>query len=364
MGVVFNMSSNKRPDHEGSVFRIPPYHYIHVLDQTSNVTRVELGPNTFIRKDNEKVILTPTKMIIVPPRHFCKIRNPIKKDDDGEPMKDTLNQVILQHAETEVRLEKDPFPLYPGEELEQPVKPLTVVPALQALRLKVVRGFQDENLKIERIAGEEYLFEGPGTYIPRKEVEVVGPVKAHIIRPNEALRLRAVRETKDRDGYIRVAGEEWMIRKAGAYLPGAYEEIVKTEKATILTEKMAIEVRALKSFKDQLGKNRKNGEEYIITHDDMESHIPDVYEEVKGSVHITTLTSRQYCIILNPVGLDGKNQLGVAKLVKGEKSFFLLPGEELENGIQDVFVLGDDEGLVLRALEKYSDNTVEPVTLR
>ena len=60
-------------------------------------------------------------------------------------------QVILQHAETEVRLEQDPFPLYPGEELEQPVKPLTVVPALQALRLKVVRGFQDENLKIERI---------------------------------------------------------------------------------------------------------------------------------------------------------------------------------------------------------------------
>ena len=94
------MSSNKRPDHEGSVFRIPPYHYIHVLDQTSNVTRVELGPNTFIRKDNEKVILTPTKMIIVPPRHFCKIRNPIKKDDDGEPMKDTLNQVNLTFTYT------------------------------------------------------------------------------------------------------------------------------------------------------------------------------------------------------------------------------------------------------------------------
>ena len=53
----------------------------------------EFGPNTFIRKDNEKVILAPTKMIIVPPRHFCIIRNPVKKDEDGEPMKDTLNQV-------------------------------------------------------------------------------------------------------------------------------------------------------------------------------------------------------------------------------------------------------------------------------
>ena len=37
--------------------------------------------------------------------------------------------------------------------------------------------------------------------------------------------------------------------------------------------------------------------------------------------------------------------------MKGEKSFFLKPGEDLEDGIQDMYVLGDDEGLVLRALE-------------
>ena len=40
---------------ELSVIRIPPYHYIHVLDQTTNVTRLEVGPATFVRKDNEKV---------------------------------------------------------------------------------------------------------------------------------------------------------------------------------------------------------------------------------------------------------------------------------------------------------------------
>lgn len=198
--------------------------------------------------------------------------------------------MVLQHAESEVRLEQNPFPLYPGEEIEVPTKALTVVPALSALRLKVIRGFKDGD--VDRIAGEEYLFEGPGTYIPRKEVEVVGPTKAVIIKPNEALRLRATRETVDRDGHHRVAGEEWMIRKAGAYLAGAYEEIVQTCKANILTEKTAIHVRALKSFRDQLGKTRKNGEEYLITLDDMESHIPDVYEEVIGVIPITTLTSR------------------------------------------------------------------------
>lgn len=80
-------------DLDGSVFRIPPYFYLHVLDKTSNVTRVEIGPKTFVRKDNEKVILEPTKMVIVPPRHYCVIKNPIKKDAAGEPVKDTLNQV-------------------------------------------------------------------------------------------------------------------------------------------------------------------------------------------------------------------------------------------------------------------------------
>ena len=31
-----------------SVFRVPPYHYIHVQDQTTNVTRIEIGPLTFV----------------------------------------------------------------------------------------------------------------------------------------------------------------------------------------------------------------------------------------------------------------------------------------------------------------------------
>ena len=39
---------------EQSLFRIPPYHYLHILDQNTNVTRVELGPKTFIRQDHER----------------------------------------------------------------------------------------------------------------------------------------------------------------------------------------------------------------------------------------------------------------------------------------------------------------------
>ena len=38
-----------------SIYRIPPFYYIHVLDQNSNVTKLVVGPQTFIRQDNEKV---------------------------------------------------------------------------------------------------------------------------------------------------------------------------------------------------------------------------------------------------------------------------------------------------------------------
>ena len=72
-------------------------------------------------------------------------------------------------------------------------------------------------------------------------------------------------------------------------------------------------------------------------------------------IKITTLTNRQYCVILDPAGPDGKPQLGQKKLVKGEKSFFLMPGERLEKGIQNVYVLGEDEGLILKAIETFTD---------
>ncbi|KAM7371381.1 hypothetical protein PAMP_008632 [Pampus punctatissimus] len=88
---------------------------------------------------------------------------------------------------------------------------------------------------------------------------------------------------------------------------------------------------------------------------DREAHIPSVAEEVVGVVNVTTLSSRQYCVILDPVGPDGKPQLGQKRVMKGERSFFLQPGECLERGIQDIYVLSEEEGLVLRAVEAFND---------
>lgn len=75
-------------------------------------------------------------------------------------------------------------------------------------------------------------------------------------------------------------------------------------------------MRALRTFKDDFGEVRKNGEEWLIRMSDTETHIPHVYEEVVGVVNITTLNNRQYCVIMDPVDDDGKPQLGGKKLVK------------------------------------------------
>ena len=71
----------------------------------------------------------------------------------------------------QVRQTRDPFPLYPGEVLKQQVTPLKIVTANTALRLRSILDFEDED-GTHRVAGDEWLFEGPGTYIPRKEVRL------------------------------------------------------------------------------------------------------------------------------------------------------------------------------------------------
>ena len=50
---------------------------------------------------------------------------------------------------------------------------------------------------------------------------------------------------QDRDNNARVTGEEWLVKKVGAYLPGAYEEVVDVVDAYVLTEKVWLCYRLL-----------------------------------------------------------------------------------------------------------------------
>uniref|UniRef100_A0A8C7WKC9 Major vault protein n=1 Tax=Oncorhynchus mykiss TaxID=8022 RepID=A0A8C7WKC9_ONCMY len=338
---------------DASIIRVPPHHYIHVLDQNTNIARVEIGPLTYIRQDNERVLFSPVRMTMVPPRHYCVVLNPVARDDHGQVLFDQSGQAKLRHADLEIRLTQDPFPLYPGEEIQQDISPkmLQIVYPDTALRLQALLDFEEVGGE-KRVAGDEWLFEGPGTYIPRKEVAVLETIKAMVIKENQAIRLRARKEGVDRSGVRRVTGEEWQVRKVGAYLPGAHEEVLDIVNAFILTDKKALHVRAIRPFRDAGGRDRRTGEEWLVTMAEREAHIPSVAEEVVGVVNVTTLSSRQYCVILDPVGPDGKPQLGQKRVCKGERSFFLQPGEHLEEGIQDVYILSEEEGLVLRALSR------------
>jgi len=335
------------------VIRLKPYHYIHVLDNNNNVTFVEVGPKTFTVLDHHTIVLQPTPMIIVPPRHYCIISNPVVRGGDLVPVRDKDGQYKLRHGDEEVRLAQDwsePFVLYPGEALYGKVAPLQVVAPNTALKLRALRDCKDEAGET-RAAGDEWLFKGPGTYVPRVEVQVVEVVRATLIGPNQALRLRARKEFAERK-----TAEEWLLRTPGAHLPGVFEEIVATVQAVVLTEKRALQLRAARTFTDFYNVVRKAGEEWLVTKEMTERHIPDVYEVVVVEVNITTLNSRQYCVVVDPVSAaTGKPALGMRELRKGERSFFLLPGERLEAGIQNVHVLESGESLLLRAREQFQD---------
>jgi len=179
------------------------------------------------------------------------------------------------------------------------------------------------------------------------------------IRENYALRVRAKRDCVDSKGNKRVAGEEWLVTTVGSYLPSVNEEIVDNVRAQVLTDTKAIRLRANREFRDQYGLIRKAGQEWIITSSIAETHLPDVAEEFVGEVNLTSLNNRQYCIVLDPVGKNGKNQLGRRELRKGECSFFLNPGERLEGGVQNVHVLSEEEALLLTALESFVDGDIQ-----
>lgn len=79
-------------------------------------------------------------MIIIPPRNYIVIKNPVIRTSEGGVAKDKFGMVKLAWGDEEIRLEsEEPFPLYPGELWDRQVKPLRIVPANSALKLQALR---------------------------------------------------------------------------------------------------------------------------------------------------------------------------------------------------------------------------------
>ncbi len=61
--------------------------------------RTEIGPCNFIKQENEQIVKQPTDMIKLPPNHYCIVKNPIVRDDDGEIVSIAINFIIVLDKE-------------------------------------------------------------------------------------------------------------------------------------------------------------------------------------------------------------------------------------------------------------------------
>jgi len=335
-----------------TILRLRPLEYAHVLDLNSNITYVEKGPKSVILQENQKITHGPERFVIIPPGHYCKISNPAKL-----PVK-YGEQASLKVGLEEIRLHQEPFHLYPGEILaggvEKGINKLPVIPAGKALKLEALADF-DDNGTI-RVAGDRWQIEGPCTFYPKPECKRIGEVSPTIILKNSALHLKAKIDLVDKNGNHRVTGEEWMVRKLGAYLPGVYEEIMSVVQSYVLTQNNGLYMTAERNLTDGLGKKRLAGEEWLVTSSDSCTYIPECGEKLVRRVAITVLSKDQFCIVLDPYDNEGKQQRGKKELRKGPLSFFLKPGETLSGGIQNIFLLQDDQALILSAVDEFVDN--------
>jgi major vault protein len=345
--------SKVRLSSSASVWNLLPYTYMHVLDKNDNLTKRVCGPTRYTCDDHERVCLPITPMLLVPPRCYAIVENPIDAssvavlDGDENDSKKGGKQTIatIRHGAREIRFE-GLYALYPGETLALAPRPLEVVPANVALRLRARCEFADGNKR--RRAGEEFLFAGPAVLRPHVDVEVRDVVNAVVVEANQAVRLRALHDCVDAGGVARHAGEEWLHAKPGAMLPGVDEQVVGVVDAIVLSPRTAVHVRATQNIGDD-GRRRRAGDEYLVRWDEARAYMPHVHEHIVGIVEALVLGASEYAVIDNPV-VDGRVQLGASAIRDGPCALFVQPQETLVGNAKRVrTMLRSHEALLARA---------------
>lgn len=340
------------------IYNILPFQYVHILDKNHNQRRLLEGPINYAVEDHEIVLEDKIKdMVIIPNLSQVIVTNPIERNEKGEIVLDKFGNPKNQWGIAEVRTRdtwNTPFPLYPYEEIS-PIKEMKFISQDVALHLKAILPFKDDfgDHKI----GDEWLLKGPLYFLQRPEILLVKEVYSYtIIKPN-ALRVGATRNFTDLNGISRIAGEEWLIFEEGNFMPNVYEEVKGQVTAVILDENTSIHLKAKYKFKDVYGESRNAGDEWIITREKFSYHTPGIFEEVVGVEKRIVLNINEYVVIENPYNEKSKkNDLGKLKLIKGDSNFFLNPGEVMRP-IQKVYILTDQDALLLQAIESYTDES-------
>lgn len=336
--------------------KLEPYTYIHIIDLNSNLTRLEEGPKTIYKLDQEEIVLNATKMIKLPPASCVTIGNPVLLDKDKKPIKNSDGTFKNKFGENKVKTSDEfpePFPLYPGETLVTSAQKFQIVGKDEGLLIQVTRDYTDAQGR-KHLAGEIYQAAGPLTYINRIEEKPIKTTKAITVTKNQGLILKALQNFTDRKQITRYTGESWLFTDIGSFLPDVNENIEKVVKGVVLDNKKAIHVQAKRDFTDALGQQRRAGEKWLITNDLTQTYIEGVNDQIVSEVKPVTLTSREYCIVENPY-LNDKPQWGKTEIIIGEKTFFLQPNEKLIGTIQKISILDENDAIILEANDDFYD---------
>ncbi len=223
--------------------------YAYIEDANRGVVLVEIGPRVLTLEAHLTLVMK-SRMVELGTGSWCVVRNPVVRAE-GRVALDDFGQARIAVGDREVRVGPQVFPLYPGEELEGEIVPEYVLGTNEALRLRALTAFQEE---------------GASGGARRRE-----------------------------------AGDEWLMRGPGRYVPNAAVVVVSDEKARVLKE-------------------------------------------------------TEYCVVLNPVDrATGRIQEGRRKVISGPDVFFLEPGEELEGEVRRKHVLSEMQGLKLQALDDLAE---------
>lgn len=352
------------------VVRLQPSEYVHIVDNNTSAATLVVGPVTLTLQSNQSLALKKTSFHEIHPRNYSVIEHPVARDESGNLIVSKYGQAKNRTGERKVLFAQDPFPLYPGEVLIVNNVPQPLLKPTEALRLRALVDFKDEREKTRqrpgdtqtaRKAGEEYLWFGPSTYTPIVEEEVLETRQAIVLKHNVSLKLRANVKFVDVTGTTRDVGDDYLWSKPGAYILGIHEKLLAEVPARILPKDKALHIGVKKEFVDHRpwakGVKRQPGDVYLVDASMTSEFTTEPYETIVKEVGLTTVTSRQFAVILDPCGDDGRPQLGRRKVVT-KQQFFLRPGETLEeNAIRDVYVLGNDEALLLHAIEEFDEVT-------
>lgn len=345
-----------------TVLRLRHSEYVHINDNNTNATTLHCGPAKITLHSHQTTVLKATGFELVDLRGYTVIENPVARDATGAVIFGPNGQAKNRLGEREIRFFQQPFPLFPLETVIIRNEPLPLLTSTQALVLRAISSFDAYK------AGDEFLFQGPGTYIPRVEVEVVEKRDAIIVLFNQNLRLRAKNKFVDRTGTNRHVGEEYLWSTPGAFMLDVNEALMTVASTTVIGPENALHVQVNKGFVDKRpwagGRDRRAGEVYLVDAAMTSEFVPEPQEKIIKVVDLIKVNSLQFAIIHDPVGPSGQPQLGRRKVVTNT-AFFIYPGERLDaSGIIDAYILGEDEAVLVKAVEEFTDNEVSPAVKR